>query len=316
MNIGALSSHFQAKILTETRDLPLPGKTRSNSPAKSPTLSLFPPAPPSRDRSPFRKLPLDRSPLHRSATAIGLCHPYHSRSELKYEIPQSQEQNEVLSAVYTALEDLKALETSRRPKMADDPWRHSYTSTEASFHSASETQPIQITILPAANDQRFPERTTSVRKSQGLKSTQNSTKLPKGRDVPAARSQSVRVATSAVTGHHLGRRPFPGLQPLTLNPPTPTITQWEPEKRRYKSPNERRDPLPLPPLPHLRFNSSSEGLKKATEISVARQISFSHRQRELLVPIVPKAALQPMVIDVRDRSHTTRESQHLILEDA
>lgn len=314
MYIGALTSQSQANITIETQDLPLPGRSRSTSPAESPTLSLFPPAPPTRDSSPGWKRPLKRSPLHRSATAIGLASPYNSGLKPDYETPQSQKQNEVLSAVHTTLEDLKALETSQRPKNAHNPWRYSQTSTEASFHSASETQLMQIATLPAADKQGFPKRTTSVRQSPQLKSAQNGTKLPGVADARAATSRLVRVASSAVTGYQLGGRPFPDLQPLTLNPPTPRIAQFKPGKTRYKSPNKRQDPLPLPPLPLVRSNSA-EGLKKAAEVSIARQISFSQRQRELLVPIVPKAGKQPMVVDVQDRYHATRKSQHLVLED-
>ena len=315
MYIGALTSQPQANIISETQDLPLPGRSRSTSSADSPAVSFFPPAPPSRDSSPGWKRPLKRSPLHRSATAIGLASPYNSGLKLDYGTPQSQKQNEALPAVHTTLEDLKALETSQRPKNAHNPWRYSQTSTEASFHSASETQLIQTATLPTANNQGFPKRTTSVRESQQLKSARNGSKLSEVADAPAARSQLVRVASSAVTRHQLGGRPFPDLQPLTLNPPTPRIAQLQPGDTRYKALNKRQDPLPVPQLPLVRSNSA-EGLRKAAEISIAQQISFSHRQRELLVPIVPKAAKQPMAVDVQDRYHGTRKSQHLILEDA
>lgn len=57
-------------------------------------------------------------------------------------------------------------------------------------------------------------------------------------------------------------------------------------------------------------------LRDAAEISVARQISVSRRQRHLLVPIVPKTArqpVQPTVVDVREFS-PCRKSHHLVLE--
>ena len=61
-----------------------------------------------------------------------------------------------------------------------------------------------------------------------------------------------------------------------------------------------------PDLPH----------RDAAEISIARQISVSRRQRHLLVPIVPKTArqpVQPTVVDVREPS-PCRKSHHLVLE--
>ena len=314
MYIGALTSQSQTNITIESQELPIPGSSRSTFPTESPTLSLFPPAPPTGDSSPSWERPLKQGPFHRSATAIGLASPYESGLKPEYETPRSQKQNEVLSAVHTTLEDLKALETSQRRKNAHNPWRNSQTSTEASFHSALETQLIQIATLPAANQQVFPKRTTSVRQSQQLKSAQDGTKLPGVADAPAATSQFVPVASSGVAGHRLGGRPFPHLQPLTLNPPTPSIAQYKPGKTRYKAPNKRKDPLLLPTLPLVRSNSA-EGLKKAAEVSIARQISFSQRQRDLLVPIGPKAGKQPMVVDVQDRDRATRKSQHLILED-
>ena len=73
--------------------------------------------------------------------------------------------------------------------------------------------------------------------------------------------------------------------------------------------------LRLPPLPSLGSDAPEDDFKDAAEISIARQISISHRQRELLVPIVPRVARQPMLVDVSDRSQVARKSHHLVLED-
>ena len=56
------------------------------------------------------------------------------------------------------------------------------------------------------------------------------------------------------------------------------------------------------------------------EISVARSISVSRRQQQLLVPIMPKTARQPRratVVDVSKEGmgHVSRQSQHLIVEE-
>ena len=56
----------------------------------------------------------------------------------------------------------------------------------------------------------------------------------------------------------------------------------------------------------------------AAEISIARQISVSKRQRQLLVPIVPKTTKQPMqpkLVNVEGVSrHASRKSHHVLVE--
>ena len=54
------------------------------------------------------------------------------------------------------------------------------------------------------------------------------------------------------------------------------------------------------------------------EVSVARQVSISRRQRQLLVPIAPKTARQPVQPRINEQSTTdeSRRSHHLLLEDA
>ena len=71
--------------------------------------------------------------------------------------------------------------------------------------------------------------------------------------------------------------------------------------------------------PEPRYPHQGENLiKPATEVAVARQISISRRQRQLLVPIISKTTHQPM--QPRTNEQTTMEdsriSHHLALEDA
>ncbi len=83
------------------------------------------------------------------------------------------------------------------------------------------------------------------------------------------------------------------------------------------------DPAPLPSVPTntpkstpTKPNAPDQKPKDDAEISIARQISVSKRQRHLLVPIVPKTARQPMqptVIDVREPS-PCRKSHHVVVE--
>ncbi|KAL8762888.1 MAG: hypothetical protein Q9184_001184 [Pyrenodesmia sp. 2 TL-2023] len=81
-----------------------------------------------------------------------------------------------------------------------------------------------------------------------------------------------------------------------------------------------RNPSPQRPL-HVQ-KLGEDPLQKAAEISIARQISISQRQRQLLVSGVPKVApqpVQPKIVDVQrqgSKSRKSHHSHHLILEDA
>ena len=291
--------------------------------------------------------------------------------------------------------------------------RHSQTSTEANFHSASETLPLRITPKPAASQPNFLHRTSSVRGGQPFRNDKMNTQ-------PTAcvlsTSESIDVPTTG-THNHISSNPFADLQPLTLHPPTTRSTRSRPHKTRQrpskgstnsshavvetvdsttgsetamssekpdlepsdhfevrrrnvvaetllapqapKSISKSKDSagvvvpaksgrlsklpvvpalaqqqqtsrrpsslptqqeisltsLRLPPLPYS-GSDAPDDLKDAAEMSMARQISISYRQRELLVPIVPKVARQPMLVDVDDGSQVARKSQHLVMEDA
>ena len=105
---------------------------------------------------------------------------------------------------------------------------------------------------------------------------------------------------------------------LSTLPNVPASAQQQQTSRPPNSPPTQQGinvaALRLPPSPYSGSDAPDE-LKDAAEMSIARQISISHRQRELLVPIVPKVARQPMLVDVNDGSQVARKSQHLILED-
>ena len=71
--------------------------------------------------------------------------------------------------------------------------------------------------------------------------------------------------------------------------------------------------------PESRYRQQGEDpFGASAEVSVARQISISRRQRQLLVPIVPRTARQPMQPRINKQStlEKSRISQHLTLEDA
>lgn len=72
--------------------------------------------------------------------------------------------------------------------------------------------------------------------------------------------------------------------------------------------------------PELRYKHQGENLisPAATEVAVARQISISRRQRQLLVPIISKTTHQPMQPRANEQTtiEASRKSYHLTLEDA
>lgn len=312
--------------------------------------------------------------------------------------------------VHAPLEGSKALACTQSVS------RHSQTSTEASFHSASETLPLQITPKPAASQPKFPHRTSSDKGGQRFRRVKNNTQPTAPPARVTSTSESVDPST-AETHSHFESKPFADLEPLTLNPPTSRSTRSRPYKTRQRpskgstgsshavvetvdsitkseSPVSRKKPelepgdrveirrinavaatlvapqapkysskgkdgagvvapaksamlstfptvpssaqqqqtsrrpnspptqqeislttLRLPPIPYS-GSGAPDDLKDAAEMSIARQISISHQQRERLVPIVPKVARQPMLVDVSDGSQVARKSQHLVLEDA
>lgn len=104
--------------------------------------------------------------------------------------------------------------------------------------------------------------------------------------------------------------------PTIDNPPAPTkdTTQDSPQ-RAFPA---RKSSMKKLDLPEQRCRQQGESsIDPAAEVSVARQISISRRQRQL-VPIVPKIARQPMQPRINEQSTTEelRKSHHLTLEDA
>ena len=105
--------------------------------------------------------------------------------------------------------------------------------------------------------------------------------------------------------------------PTVDNPPAPTKgTPQGPPQSAFPA---RKSSMKRLDSPDQRNRQQGEGpIDPAAEVSVARQISISRRQRQLLVPIVPKTARQPMQPRINEQSTTqeSRKSHHLTLEDA
>lgn len=103
------------------------------------------------------------------------------------------------------------------------------------------------------------------------------------------------------------------MKPSQTIGPKPTVFSSPP----LSAPSTDPRPFTLPPVPSAQ--ETPEKPTSATEISIARQISISRRQRELLGPLAPKFArqpMQPMLVDVRGGTPMARKSSHLIVEDA
>lgn len=91
------------------------------------------------------------------------------------------------------------------------------------------------------------------------------------------------------------------------------------DSRAFPARKSSRKKLPQPTEEaRLASYPMSEPLGAAAEISIARQISISRRQRQLLVPVAPKLARQPMQPTLVKGVSTpaARKSHHLTLEDA
>lgn len=104
---------------------------------------------------------------------------------------------------------------------------------------------------------------------------------------------------------------------FAADPSTPTkgATQEFPQRAfPARKSSMKRLASPEPGYEH----QGEDPIGHAAEVSVARQVSISRRQRQLLVPIVPKTARQPMQPRIKEQSTTEglRKSHPLTLEDA
>ena len=126
--------------------------------------------------------------------------------------------------------------------------------------------------------------------------------------------------------------PNPEIHTVHSPPKTPNSADNAPSTHKTSHPTSQaldirprassQAPRPPPkstPSPNF-HNPLSSAPPSAAEISIARSISVSRRQQQLLVPITPKTARQPRratVVDVAKEGmgHVSRKSQHLIVEE-
>lgn len=111
------------------------------------------------------------------------------------------------------------------------------------------------------------------------------------------------------------------LPTVEVDPPTPTTKSAREAflKRAFpaRKSSMKKLPLPLEEI-HCPSHPRSDSVSTTAEVSIARQISISRRQRQLLIPIAPKLARQPRQPKLVKGVSTpaARKSHHLTLEDA
>lgn len=100
---------------------------------------------------------------------------------------------------------------------------------------------------------------------------------------------------------------------------TPTSTNAAPPKTLHHAFPARKSSMKTilasePPYVH----QGEDQLSSTAQVSVARQISISRRQRQILVPIAPKIARQPIQPWINEQSNAegSRQPHNLTLQDA
>lgn len=105
----------------------------------------------------------------------------------------------------------------------------------------------------------------------------------------------------------------------TIEADSPTATEDAAQEYLHRAFPARKSSMKRLASPEPRYKHRGENLiSPATEVAIARQISISRRQRQLLVPIISKTTHQPM--QPRTNEQTTMEDSrklhHLTSEDA
>ena len=99
----------------------------------------------------------------------------------------------------------------------------------------------------------------------------------------------------------------------------PTLSKGATEDYLQRAFPVRKSSMRQLDSPEPRYiHQGEDPIGPAAEVSVARQISITRRQHQLLVPIVPKIARQPLQPRINDQSTTEEsgKSHNLTLEDA
>lgn len=88
---------------------------------------------------------------------------------------------------------------------------------------------------------------------------------------------------------------YPRYSSTTIEADTPTPAEVAPQGAPRRAFPARKSSMKSPASPALPYKHQQEDtIGSAAEVSVARQISISRRQRQFLVPIAPKTTRQPI----------------------
>ncbi|KAL8945148.1 MAG: hypothetical protein Q9211_000300 [Gyalolechia sp. 1 TL-2023] len=180
----------------------------------------------------------------------------------------------------------------------------SSTAGGRKYHGvARERSPLQrFATAPSPSRAKFDFSSTGDQQEQVIvivhtPTDQSQPRQPSTSEDSFSRVPSQETTSSEKTFATARASPVPGIESLSL-----------PAHGRNNSPQRTLEAeIPLDDVP-----------PKAGETSIARQISLSWRQRQLLVPAVPRVApqpVQPKVVDVH-KGNRLRKSHHLVLEDA
>ncbi|KAL8891160.1 MAG: hypothetical protein Q9215_001756 [Flavoplaca cf. flavocitrina] len=246
----------------------------------------------------------ERSPLHRSAATPGAISPSKamfdftpnavSPNKAKFDFG-TDETDQVIVIVHTP--------TEQQPKACQ------FSKNQSSFSSSDAQSFVTARSSPAPEQQQ---------QQHGSRSLPTPTSQPRNPS-PRRPSPAGRSASQNRSNANNARQLSPAENRSAA-----------PEPRLDKLDNRIRNPSPVAartrsPLTHHAHSppttTVNDPLREAAEISIARQISISQRQRRqlLLSQSVAAQPVQPKIVDGKDGENASRKSHHshhLVLEDA
>ncbi|KAL9130241.1 MAG: hypothetical protein Q9217_001534 [Psora testacea] len=298
----------------------------STSRSKSPSFSLFPSPQSSPTRGAVNK-PLPRpSPLSRSVTAPDTKTTTPPRPPLKANKTQDLTQilpvpgkENIPVSKFTVHSRQSSLQSSHSRKLSFEP---SPSSTTSYGHIAQLS--LDNSHRPSSSHTRKPSFDPSLRSmsdSHGsffdapevLSTAPPSTMRPLGPTATTSNNSKQAFLNLAFPARKSSlKRPEGAIIPVLATGDFP-----------QQHPTSIISDLELPNPPYSSTNnathSPADSMGSAAEVSVARQISFSRKQRQLLVPVVSKMARQPLVPQMGNVNGVDgggRRSELVMLEEA
>ncbi|KAL8672124.1 MAG: hypothetical protein Q9168_003398 [Polycauliona sp. 1 TL-2023] len=266
---------------------------RAASPHKSPSFSLFPPSSGAAGRK-LDNSSRERSPLQRSATTPGAVSP--SKAMFDFSTPTAVSPSKAKFDFGTDHTD-QVFVIVHSPTEQQQPKPRQFSRHQSSFSSSDAQSFTTARGSPAPEQQQQAQQSLQTPRSQLRNPSPQ-------RPSPADRSTSNE------------RR-----SPNTAKSPSQSADRnAAPKPQRNDSNSNIRNLSPAGRSPNRSTTAAEDPQREAAEISIARQISISQRQRrQLLIPpqSVAVQPLQPRIVDTRD--HAARKSyhsHHLVLEEA